>query len=41
MNVTDFEKILAIVTPPVYTFFIAMEMLIGHFRKKIGILGEM
>jgi sterol desaturase/sphingolipid hydroxylase (fatty acid hydroxylase superfamily) len=34
MNVTDFEKILAMVTTPVYTFFIATEMLIGHFRKK-------
>ncbi|MCU0437043.1 MAG: sterol desaturase family protein [Raineya sp.] len=34
MDISYFEKILALVTAPVYTIFITIEMAIGHFKGK-------
>jgi len=34
MDISYFEKILALVTAPIYTIFIILEMAIGHFKGK-------
>ena len=34
MDIANFEKILALITTPLYAIFIGLEMLIGHFQNK-------